>query len=145
MTLANTAQPLFYQDAIIMVKRHHVGDRTQRNEVQPLREIGDSYVPAFEPAARFKPGTQGHQHVKHHADTGERFAGKNIPRLIRIDNGIGSRQFLTRQVVIGDQHIDAKLARGSNAIDTGNTIINGNQQVRLLARSDVMAPRSVQT
>ena len=77
----------------------------ERDEVQgtlrpagaPWREHARGVEPAFEPR----------HDVEGDADAGERRAANAAAGEVRIDDRIRLRQRLTRQVVIGDQHIEA--------------------------------------
>ena len=74
---------------------------------------------------------QGQQHVEHHADASEHLAGEGVAAQVRIDDGIGRRQRLAGQVVVGDQHLPtARLGRGDAGM-AGDAVVDGDQQVRL--------------
>ena len=117
------------QDAVVGIQRHHVGDATQCHQVEQLAQIG--LRTAGEPAGFAQPRTQRQQHVEHHADAGHGLAGEFAAWLVRVDDGISGRQFRPWQVVIGNQHRQPGGLGRRHAIDAGDAVVDGQQQVGL--------------
>ena len=135
---ANPPQALRDQDAVVRIELHHVGDRAERDQVEQAVEarlgmrVGEGVA-----AAQFRP--QREQHVEHHADARDALARKRAARLVRIDDRARGRQFVARQVVIGDEHVDAERVRRLDAVDARDAVVHRDQQVGL-ARRDGARP-----
>ena len=123
---------LVYQGAVIAVQRHHIGHRTQRHQVEILCQDWVRAAACLQTSRLHAAVPQGQHDVKGHTDTGEILAGKGITRQVRIDDGIGRRQLFTRQVVVGDQHAHTALPGRRDTVETGDAVIHGHDQVRLL-------------
>src|SRR5690606_27640394 len=67
-----------------------------------------------------------------HTDAREPTAGKGTAQLIRIHNCISVRQFTARQMVVGNDDRYAQIASGLYTFNTGNPVINGDDDIRLL-------------
>ncbi|MNC41478.1 hypothetical protein D3C75_902470 [compost metagenome] len=120
------------QDAVVGVQRHHVGDAAQRHQVEQLGQVRLGKTAAGEPVQLAQAGAQSQHHVEDHPDPGQRLAGEGAARLVGIDDGVGRRQLGARQVVVGDQYRKAgRLGRG-HAVETGNAVVHGDQQLRAL-------------
>ncbi|MNH16786.1 hypothetical protein D3C79_764350 [compost metagenome] len=117
------------QDAIVGIQRHHVGHAAQGHQIEQLADVRLRCIVVVAQAAQ--PRAQGHQYIKDHPDPGQRLAGKLAARLVGIDDGIGCRQFMTWQVVIGDQHLQPGSLGCGHTLYAGNTVVHGNQQLRL--------------
>ena len=63
-------------------------------------------------------------------------ARKAAPRLVRINDARGVWQYRARQMVVGDQHVDAEFGRTRDAIDAGDAVVDRDQQVRLALRGE---------
>src|SRR5690606_1961303 len=70
--------------------------------------------------------------IKNHTDARKVFAGKGTARLIRINNCISVRQFTARQMEVGNDDRYAQIASGLYTFNTGNPVINGDDDIRLL-------------
>ena len=119
-----------HQNAIIGIQRHHVGDTTQGHQIKQLAQVR-LWTLSSEPTCFSQPRTQRQQHIEHHADAGQRLTGERTARLVGIDDGIRRRQLGARQVVIGNQHSQPRGLSCGHALDAGNTIVHGDQQLRL--------------
>jgi hypothetical protein len=122
------------QHAVIAVELDHVGNRAERDQIEQAVQtrFGESVVESAA-AAQFR--AQRQQHIKHHAHTGDALARERAARLVRVDDGPCSRQFVTGEVVISDQHVDAERIGRCHAIDAGDAVIDRNQQFRLARRT----------
>jgi hypothetical protein len=126
---ADPLQALMDQDAVVGIQRHHVGHAAQGHQVEQLADIGLRLLVV--PAQAAQARAQGHQHVENHPDARQGLAGEPATGLVRVDDGIGCRQFIAGQVVVGDQHLEARRLRRRHTLDTGDAVVHGNQQVRL--------------
>ena len=106
-------QALLHQDTVVVVQRHHVGDRTQRDEVEVLRRhFRRPCWPCF-CSNRDQVSPSGKTRRRHPRDCGS----KTRCREIWINDYIGIRQFVRRQVMIGDSTaMPAALAAATPAI-----------------------------
>ncbi len=128
---ADARQALVHQDAVVGIQRHHVGHAAQGHQVEQLAQVRFSDTRSGEPAQLAQPRAQGQQHVEHHPDPGQCLAGERAARLVGIDDGVGRRQLRARQVVVGDQHLEpGRLGRG-HAVDAGDAVVDGDQQLGL--------------
>jgi len=127
LTGADALEPLFDEDAVVVVEPNHVGHGAERDDVEPLREIG--FGLAGKGIALAQLGAQRHQHIKHHADAGEMLAWKGAAGLVRIDDQC-VRNRVAGQVVIGDDHFDAQLAGALDAGMAGDAVVDGQNQLR---------------
>jgi len=53
---------------------------------------------------------------------------------VGVDDAVGGWQFVARQVVVGDQRCNAELPGAGNAVDAGDAVVNGDDELRLLRR-----------
>ncbi|MNH98267.1 hypothetical protein D3C73_509860 [compost metagenome] len=123
-----------HQNPVVGIQRHHVGHAAQGHQIEQFADIRLRL--ARVPAELAQTRTQGHQHIENHPDTGQGLARERATWLVRIDDGIGQRQFVAGQVVIGNQHLEPGLFRCSHAFDAGDAVIHGNQQMRLALQRD---------
>ena len=63
--------------------------------------------------------------------------GKVAAGLVRVHDAVGFRQGFRRQVVVGDQRRDAVFAGAVDALDAGDAVVDGDDQVGRLLRGDV--------
>ena len=125
-------QTLRHQNPVVVIQRHEVRHGAKGHEIKQHPEIRFREAAAGKPARFPQVRTQGQHEVKRHADAGEMFAGKGIARLVGIDDGIGFGKCRPRQMMVGNQHLDAATARLPHAVDAGDAVIDGNNQVRVL-------------
>ena len=125
---ADSLKPLMHQNAVVGVQRHHVGHAAQCHQIEQFGDVGrfDRLIPT----QTVQACTQGNQYVEDHPYPGQRLAGELATRLVRVDDGIGRRQFVARQVVIGDQHAQPGFFRRCHAFDAGDPVVHGDQQLR---------------
>ncbi|MNR07238.1 hypothetical protein D3C85_1233540 [compost metagenome] len=122
------------QDAVVGVQRHHVGDAAQGHQVEQLGQVRLGQAAAGEPVQLAQPRAQGQHHVEDHPDPGQRLARKAATRLVGIDDGIGRRQLRAGQVVVGDQHREARRLGRRHAVEAGDAVVHCDQQLRLLVQ-----------
>ncbi|MNF82912.1 hypothetical protein D3C84_652230 [compost metagenome] len=126
----NPRQALMDQDAVVGVQRHHVGDAAQGHQVEQLGQVRLRSL-RIEPVQLAQARTQRQQHIEDHPDPGHGLARKLAAQLIGIDDGIRRRQLGPRQVVIGDQHHQPRRLGRRHALDAGDAVVHGDQQLRL--------------
>src|SRR5690554_2035504 len=124
---ADAADALLYENPVVVVQRNYVSHGTQSHQVQQVAQVG---LWVWQQVVVPQVFAQGGEHVEHHADTGGVLAQERAARLVRVHDGVGVRQFVTGQVVIGDDHLDAQLPGSTHTVDGGNTVIDRNEQVR---------------
>ena len=94
-----------------------------------VAEIGLAAGPAKWPrCAQQRAG--GEQHVEHDAHAGEMLPGKGASGLIRIHDQRGRRKRGRRQVMIGDQHLDAECGRRRDAVVARDAVVDGHDEAR---------------
>ncbi len=82
-------------------------------------------------------GAQGEHHVEHDADAGDALRGKVAARLVGVHDAVGVGQRFRRQVVVGDQRRDAVFAGAIDPFDTGDAVVDGDDEVGRLFGGDV--------
>ena len=125
--VADPLQPLRDENPVVAVEPHDVCDRAERDEVEQRVEPrlrGRREAPA---GAQFR--AQRQQNVEHHADARQVLARKAAARLVRIDDARGVRQHRPGQVMVGDEHGDAEFVGPRHAVDTGDAVVDGDDQV----------------
>ena len=133
---ADARQALVHQDAVVGVQRHHVGDAAQGHQVEQLGQVRLRRAATGEPVQLAQARAQGEHHVEDHADPGHRLAGEFAARLVGVNDGVRRRQLRARQVVVGDQHAQpGGLGRG-HAVDAGDAVVHGDQQLRAFLQGD---------
>ena len=115
------------QAAVVGVQPDHVGHRAQGDQGQQGLQTGLAGL--VEAAARAQFGSQGQQHVEHHADTGHGLALEAAAGLVGVDDGIGQRQVVAGQVVVGDDHLQAQGLGLGHAFDAGNAVVHGDHHL----------------
>ena len=86
MAFAHAQQTLGHQTAVVGVQSHHIGDRAQGHQGQQAIKLGFGLF--AEDAALTQLGSQGQQHVKHHAHTRHAFALEAATGLVGVDQGV---------------------------------------------------------
>jgi hypothetical protein len=130
---AHALHALRDQDAV-------VGDRAARRRPRCPAPPGRAGCPAWAESARrtrraaqFR--AQGQQHVEHHADAGQVLAREAAFGLVRIDDDARGRQRVGRQVVVGDDDFDAAPVRLGHAVDAGDAVVDGDDDVGRFSRA----------
>ena len=101
-----------------MIQWYQVGHRTEGDQVQVLSKIW--LLPAcIEPTVFSEFRTDRTEQIKHHTDTGQRFAWKCITGDIGIYDGVGIRQLFAGEVVISDDNLATKAPGQGNTRDAG--------------------------
>ena len=132
---AHAGQALRHQNAVVAIERHHVGDGAERDQVEQARQIRPLAIVKGATCAQL--GAQCQQGVEHHAHAGQRLARESAAGLIGIDDHVGLRQGVARQVVVGNQRGDAQRTGFFDAVDAGDAVIDGNDQVGFAVRGEL--------
>ena len=125
---ADSCKSVADERPIDTVERGDVGDRAQRDEIEKGREIRLGAV--REMPARAQHGAGCDQHIEHHTDARQMFRRKRASGLIRIDDHRGRGQRRGREMMIGDQHVDAARGRRRDAIVTRDAVVDGDEEAR---------------
>ncbi len=88
---ADSAQPLFNKDSVVLIQRHHVCNGSQRDQIQQAAEIGPF---ALKLALLREVAPKRRQNVEHHTDASRILAQKRTAFLVWIHNRISGRQRL---------------------------------------------------
>ncbi len=123
-------QPLRDENPVIEVERHHVGDGTQRDQVERRRDRGAS-PGRVDDAAFGELAGQCRHDVESNPDAGETLAGKRLVRKVRIHDTAGFGKFRTREVVVRHDDIDAAGVGLAHPLDARDAIVHRDDQVRL--------------
>ena len=129
LAAADALQALRDEDAVVAVERHHVRDRAQRHQVEQGGQVGFGFFRVGAAPAQF--GAQRQHDVEHHADAGQRLAREIAAGLVRVDDHLCRRQFVARQVVVGNQRGDAAAPEFGHAFDAGDAVVDRDHQVRM--------------
>ena len=128
---ANARQPLRDQNAVHEIEPHDVGDGAERDEIEQCAEVRLARLDERTALTQTRP--QRGQHEEHHADAGNVLRRIRAAGLIRIDDDrLGKRR--ARQVVIGDENVDAARFRGCNAFDAADAVVHRDDQLRAAVR-----------
>ncbi len=133
---ADALQPLAHEDAVVGIERDHVGHGAQRHQVEQLAEVGLGEPARGKPAVGAQPRAQRAHQVEDHADAGEVLAREVAARLVRVHDGAGRGQRLAGQVMVGDEHVDAVRGRHCHAGVAGDTVVDGDDEIRPRLRGD---------
>ena len=98
-----------------MVQAHHVGHRSERDQVEQVAQV--RCLAPFEGAAPAQFRAQRQHDVEHDAATGDRLAREGAAGLVRIDDDVGRRQRVARQVMVGHQYRNAEFVGARHAVD----------------------------
>ncbi len=128
------AKPLLDEDPVRLVEPHDVGDGAERDQVEQLGEV--RLGARRERAVGAQSRARREQHVEHHAHARDVLARERAARLVRIDDDRGRRQRRARQVMVGDQHVDAARGRRRDAVDARDAVVDGDEQARLHLRGE---------
>jgi hypothetical protein len=118
---ADARQPGAHQHAVVVVERHYVGHRSECDQVEQLGR-DRRRVP--------KPAAERQRHVERDADAGQRAAAETRAGQVGVDDRRGRRQRRTRQMMIGDQHVDSPLPRGGDALEARDAVVDGDDERR---------------
>ena len=113
-------------------QRHDVGDGAERDEIEQRAEVRLRACDESTPLAQMR--AQRAQHVEHHTDAGEVLRRKRAARLVRIDDHRRRRKRIARQVVIGDQHLDARGGGRTHPVDACDAVVDRDEETRPPAR-----------
>lgn len=117
------------QNAVVAIERHHIGHRAKRHQIEIIRHIGGAQPLPLIPAKLAQMGVESRHQVEGHPHTGQRLGGEVAAMLVRVDDGIGVRQLLTRQMVIGNQYLHASRLGRRHPGDAGDTVIHRDQEL----------------
>ena len=122
---ADPAQSLGHENSVVPVQSHHIGNGAKRNEVQKsCRDPGCAGQ-----ALRLEPSAKCRHQVERYADTRKIRTLEFAAHQIRIDHDVRIRQRSAGQMMIRDQYLDAMTVGYRYAVNTGNTVVDGQQQV----------------
>ena len=105
-------------DAVLADERHDVGERADRGD---LDEAGQPALAAGLRAERL------HQ-LQRHADAGQVLVRIRAVVPLRVDDGERRRQLGVRLVVIGDDQVDAELARAARGVGAANAAVDRHDE-----------------
>lgn len=125
---AHTRQALVDQTPVVLVQRHQVGNRAQRDQVQPL--VQARFRTPLEPAQLAQTAAQGQGGVEHHANASQRRRTESLAGQVGIDDGFGGRQFRPRQVMISDHHLHPAPPGSGYPGNRTDPLVNGHQHRR---------------
>ena len=130
-------QPLLHQQAVIAIERDHIGHRSQCDQVQQYSEVRFGKSLSGKPAPRTQSCPQRQHDIKCHADAGEVPAGKfHTAAKTGIDDRVRRWQLCAGQMVVRDQHPDAAFPGGCNTRQAGDTVIHGDEEIRMPGRGN---------
>ena len=130
---AHPHEALMHQYPIDPIEGYHVRHGAQGHEVEPGGHIGLGNTPLGKPTPRPQAAPKGGEQEENHPHPRQVLGGEGTTRLVGIDDGIGRRKLAAGQVVIGDDNPEPRRLRGRHPLETGDAVINGNQQVRRLS------------
>ena len=125
----NSVETGIHQNTVVMIQRDDIGNGSQGYQVQQFCQVGFRDTLTLKPACLTQFSAQGEHDVEDDADTGDALTRKFAARLIGINYGLGSGEFLGSQMMIGHQHADAEILGPGHTLDTGDAIVDGNYQV----------------
>ena len=128
--LADAADALLYENPVVVVQRYYVRHGSQCDQVQQAAQVG---LRVRQQVVVSQVFAQGCQHIEHHTHAGGILAQERAAGLIGVHDGIGVWQFVTGQVVVGDDNLDTQLPGGTHTFDGGDAVIHGHQQVGQIA------------
>ena len=162
---ADALDALGDEAAIVAVELDDIGHGTEGNQVEQRVELGLCNGPpralctrptkggaiglgrpgadhGVKAAARAQCSACGQQHIEHHADAGDRLARESAARLVRVDDAVRVGQLhhaadQRRQVVVGDEHIEAARTRMRHTVEAGNAVVHGDEQLRFLCERQI--------
>ena len=130
------------QHAIVEIQRHQIGHRTQRHQVEQRRQIragaalptatgnNRGLISVIRTVAGVQPRPQRQQQIKHHADAGQRLAGKCIAAQIGVHQRIHRWQLRARQMMVGDDHADTQRPGHGHPGHAGHAVVDSDDQLR---------------
>ncbi len=121
-----------HQHPVVTIKRHEIRDRTERRQVEQIRNGRRIRAQA----ARLHFARERRHDVERDADAGERLAGKGFAGCVRIHDRIRGWQRLARQMVIGDERLDAERGRRRDAGVTRYAVVDGDDELRFLCSGE---------
>ena len=104
---AQREQALGDEGAVEALQRHDVGDRAERDEIEPAEQVGLRPRPRPE-AARAQHAVDRDHGEEHQADRGEMAEPGKIVEPVRIDDRTRVRQLLVGLVMIDDDDVEAE-------------------------------------
>ncbi len=122
--------PLRDQCPVDPGQRHDIAHRAERDEIEPLQEIG--LGPAAIPAGLAQRAVERDDQQKGDPDRGERAVRARLVEPVRIDHGERARQQRLRDVMIDDDHVEPGLGRGRQRVMRGRAAIHRHDDRRPL-------------
>ena len=124
-------EPLGDQGPVEASKRHHVADRTQRNQIEPLHEVRLRAGRAV-PAGRAQRPVERDRQEEGHADRGQitELLGvgrhRGLVQAVRIDHGRRPGQLRRGRVVVHDNNVEPGLGRRRQGLEGGYAAVHGH-------------------
>ena len=120
------------QEAVVGIQPHHIGHGAQGDQV--TQGVQSRATISGIHASLAQLGPQGQHEIKNDADTCQVLGGKPAAWLVRIHNGQGVRQGVSRQMVICYHHTDAMGIGCCHALNAGDAVVDSDQEVWLAFR-----------
>ena len=128
--LPHHREPLAHQRAVDAGERHHVADRAERHQVEPLLEVGLGAVaiPARLAQAPVEPDDEeeGHPHRR------ELAVRALLVQPVGVDHGAGLRQPGLGDMVVDHDHVEAGVGGVRQRIEGGDAAIDGDDHPHTL-------------
>jgi hypothetical protein len=109
-------------DAILAHERHHVGERADRRNLDERRQ----------PVGLARPQAQRLHELERDAHAGQVLVGIRTVVPLGIDDRDGIRQIAVGLVVVGDDEIEAQLARASRRVGAADAAVHGDDDLDAL-------------
>ncbi len=134
---ADPCQALLDQGAVGAVERHDVRDGAQGDQIEKRREVGRCHAVGVEPVRGRQAAAQRGHDVEHHPDAGERLARERVAVAVGIHDGIRRRQRRPGQMVVGDDHANARVTRRGDTIEARYAVVDRNDDIRRALAGDL--------
>ena len=118
-----------HQNTVVLIQRNHIGDGAQGHKVQILSHVGLRNLARGEVVALPQRLTYPTEQVIGHTHARHGFTGKGVVPHIWIHQGMGIREHVAGQMMIGDHHIDTHFVGQGHSIHTGHTVVYGNNHI----------------
>ncbi len=124
-------QPLGDEGAVEPDQRHHIADRAERHQVEPLQQVGLAAVGAVPPASPQQPVDRHHGHVGD-ADGGEVTKTGKVVLAVGIDQSACRRPLGAEFVMVDHHHVDAERLRLGQRLEAGRAAVDRDDQAGAL-------------
>ena len=135
--LGDLEQAVFDQDAVLAAEFHHVGQGTQGHEVEKIAQVH------LGPAGGVQFVVHGRYQKKSHAHAGQ--GGTGAGTQAGIEQTVGPRHFLGRQVVVGDDDGQTQGFGDVHGLHVRDAAVHGQKHAHALGRqtADDLAAQAV--